>query len=226
MPLTQGMRLRAYARRAGVRRYQARRKKYGLRRRLLTNPTPTFVETANLGVTFANVGGVFSVSVNDIAQVAQYSALYKQYRINWAQIMLIPDYNTGAADNNAAQYNATIPTGNVGMARIAWAVNDSPQLVAPATEAALLEDNGAKIRPLQTMWKQSFKPVPDVAVTSGGNQLVWTKQKYRQWFNFGAQANQNPLFYGISYFITQPVAGLAPQYHVYCKINFSLRDPQ
>lgn len=226
MALTQGMRMRAYARKVGRRKYMAKRRKYGIRRRLLTNPTPTFVETANLGVTFPNAGGVFSVTINDVAQVAQYSALYKQYRINWVKIMVIPEFNTGAADNNAAQYNATIPTGNVGMARIAWAVNDSPQLVAPATEAALLEDNGCKIRPLQTMWSQSFKPVADVAVTNGANQLVWTKQKYKQWFNFGAQANQNPIHYGISYFITQVANGLAPSYHVYAKINFSLRDPQ
>lgn len=194
----------------------------------LGNPAPTFVETYSSSVIAPNVGGVFSARITDIPQVAQYANLYKQYRINWIKVMLIPDFNSQSADQNAAQYNATVPTGNVGMGRIAYAINDSPQLVAPATEAVVLEDNGCKVKSLGTKWSCSFKPVPDVGTISGttGNP-IWTRQKFRQWFNFDLElTGNNPQHYGVSYFITQPVNGLTIRYNVYYKVSFSLRDPQ
>lgn len=199
------------------------------------NPSPTFVETfrganaAGVGPIPVNQGGVFAVRVSDIPQVAQYNALYKQYRINWIKVILVPDFNSEAADHNTAAYNATVPTQNFGLARIAFAINDSPQTQAPATEAQLLSDNGCKIKSLGSRWSASFKPVPDVAMTSNAGTPIWTRQKYRQWFNFDlVQTGNNPLHYGLSYYITQLVANTQamPTYNVYYKVSFSLRDPQ
>lgn len=210
----------------------ARKGRYIRRAVGLGNPTPTFVETYSSSPISVNAGGVFSVRISDIPQVQQYANLYKQYRINWVKVMLVPDFNSQSADHNAAQYNASLPVPNYGLARIAYAVNDSPQLVVPATEAVLLEDNGCKVKSLGPKWSASFKPVPDVGVTAGtNNNTVWTRQKYRQWFNFVtdiAHLTDNPLHYGLSYYITQLVANttIAPTYNVYFKVSFSLRDPQ
>jgi len=216
--------------RVGGRPYMVRRlgmyKGLQVRRRI-GNPTPTFVETYSKSSVTAG-GGVFSARITDIPQIAQYATLYKQYRINWIKVMLIPDFNSAAADQNADQYNATIPTGNVGMGRIAWAINDSPQLANPATEASVLQDNGAKVRAVGTKWQASFKPCSDTGVTSGTTgTAIWARQKFKQFFNFDlVTTGNNPLHYGISYFITHPANGLTPLYNVYFKVSFTLRDPQ
>lgn len=223
---------RAFRRRRVMRAVgRMRRKGAYIRRSALGNPMPTFVETFKQDQAIAgNLGGVFSVRITDIPQIAQYAQLYKQYRINWVKVMLIPDWNSAQADHNAAAYNASLPIQNFGMARIAFAINNSPQLVAPVNEAIVLQDNGCKIKVIGQKWSTSFKPVPDVGVTSGTTaNPIWTRQKFRQWFNFDTTlTGNNPLHYGVSYFITQLVANTtaAPTYNVYYKVSFSLRDPQ
>lgn len=226
---------RGYGRKVGGRRIGAVRRRYvrgGARGRIVRamNPMPTFVETYSKSTIPGNAGGVFSARITDIPQIGQYATLYKQYRINWIKVMLVPDFNSMSADQNAAAYNATLPTQNFGLARITFAINNSPQLVAPANENVVLADNGCKIKPLGAKWSCSFKPVPDVGVSSGttGN-AVFTKSKFKQWFNFDtALTGNNPLHYGVSYWITQLVANTqaAPTYNVYYKVSFSLRDPQ
>lgn len=231
---------RGYGRKVGGRRYGAPRRRgiyggRGARGRIMRalNPTPTFVETYSKGVITCpggagGLGGVFSARITDIPQVAQYANLYKQYRINWIKVMLVPVYDDISADRNAAQYNATIPTGYAGMSRIAFAINNSPQLAVPGTEAAVLEDNGCKVKPIGSLWKCSFKPVPDVGVTAGTNgNAIYTRSRYRQFFNFDTQtAANNPLHYGITYWISVLNPGLDVNYNVYYKVNFTLRDPQ
>lgn len=231
-----------YGRKVGGRRVGAVRRRgrmvYNVRGakarivRSLAGNQPTFVETFAGTQAVANAGGLFAVRISDIPQVLQghYTSLYKQYRINWVKVMIVPDWNSTAADHNAGQYNASSAVPSFAQARIAYAINDSPQLAAPATEAIVLEDNGCKIKPIGSKWSCSFKPVPDVAVvTNPTANAVWTKQKYRQWFNFDTViTGNNPLHYGISYYITQLQSGGADlvKYNVYYKVSFSLRDPQ
>lgn len=226
--LPMGLRRKARGRKLGV-----RRRKFMRLRRMVLNPMPTFVETfSKTAVVIAGgaggVGGVFAARITDIPQLAQYANLYKQYRINWIKIMLIPDYNYNSVDRNAAQYNATIPTGNVGMSRIAYAINDSPALANPANEGQVLEDNGCKIKTIGAKWSTSFKPVPDVgALATGAANPVGARQRFKQWFNFDTvTTGNNPLHYGVTYWITQSNPGLDVAYNVYYKVNFSLRDPQ
>lgn len=234
MPLYRGLRFRARGRKLRPRRRLGLRPAgVGVRRRMARfNPTPTFVETFSKSAIVipggaGGIGGVFAARITDIPQIAQYANLYKQYRINWIKVMIIPDYNYNASDRNAAQYNATIPTGYVGMSRIAWAVNDSPALVAPANEAQLLEDNGCKVRSVGTKWAQSFKPVPDVSTVSNTGGNIAVRQKYKQFFNFDTvTTGNNPLHYGVSYWLTHLNPGLDVGYNVYYKVSFSLRDPQ
>lgn len=236
----------AFNRRYAARRIQRAFRKYRGRRMMalagrkaryvrrvvgVGNPTPTFVETYKGTDIYANVGGVFSARISDIPQVAQYNTLYKQYRINWVKVMLVPDWNSTAADHNAGQYNASSAIPSFAQARITYAINDSPQLTAPATEAVVLSDNGCKIKPIGSKWSCSFKPVPDVGVQSGtaGAGTIWTRQKYRQWFNFDlVTTGNNPEHFGISYFITQLLSGSPDpvKYNVYYKVSFTLRDPQ
>lgn len=232
------LRRRRRVARRPVRRYG----RYGVRARLVRayNPSPTFVETftaaAPLVVTPGTATGVaFKISMNDIPQVTQYAALYKQYRINWARIMLIPRINTVASEANAAIQNALIAPANqwYGMGRIAWAIQDSPNVNPPASEQEVLQCNGAKVRAMGTKWQCSFKPVPDVALATTAGAAAYTRSRYRQYFNFDTSTGLGNIKHGaVVAFITLPgnvPVGQEPfdqLYELYWKVSFSLRDPQ
>lgn len=233
---------RGYGRKVGGRRVGAvrRRRGYGARGargRIIRsmNPTPTFVETyAKSAINVpsgAGLGQVFGARITDIPQVGQYSNLYKQYRINWIKVMIVPDFSGLASDNNSAAYNAGAGIGSVGMTRVAWAIQDSPGVAAPATEAIVLQDNGAKVKALGSKWSCSFKPVPQVAQITdiaAGTQ-VYAKQKFKQWFNFDTVLTGNNPFHGAcAAFFTLPpsVVPTSVNLNVYYKVSFSLRDPQ
>lgn len=179
----------------------------------LPTVTETFTRTAPVT---SNLGGVFKIAIDEIPQLAQYTNLYRQYRINWVKFMLVPNYNsfdgTGAAP------------GVVAMSRIAWAINDTPRVVPPISESDVLEDNGSKVRTLASTWSASCKPVADVSLSTATG-LVPVKAS-RRFYNF-LPAGQNPDHGGISYWITTAAAsGSFSQFNVYVKVNFSLRDPQ
>ena len=99
---------RRFRPRKGARVYRGKR--YVVRRRVL-NPRPTFVETFKssdpIVLTPGNgAGKAFKVRITDIPQIANYTNLYTQYRINWFKVMLVPKFNTSIAEPNMANYDA------------------------------------------------------------------------------------------------------------------------
>lgn len=205
------------------------------------NPQPTFVETyANGPATISipngtGIGLKFEVKIDDIPQVTQYANLYKQYRINWVKVMLLPRLTTDGVDPNTAIYNSLVAnTQWMGSARMAYAIQDSPGVTVPAIEQEVLECNGSKIKLFKNKWSCSFKPVPDVAqINVVKSTPIFTRQKYRQWFNFDTTGLiGNPTHGSVIAYLTLPgnsPVGQEPfvqTYYVYYKVNFSLRDPQ
>lgn len=220
-------------RRAAAYRARYARKGMGIRRTVMTKQNePMFVETYKKEQFDVVAGGaglyVWKVRITDIPQLAQYAALYKQYRINWVKHILIPEFAGDSQDGNSAVYNASTLLGYLGMSRIAYAIQDSPDVQAPANEQEVLECNGAKTKVIGKKFSVAHKPVPDVQaiVGAGGNQ-IWSRQKFKQWFNFDTVfVGNNPEHGAIQVCITQPGANLQVRYHHYVKISFSLRDPQ
>lgn len=205
----------------------------GVRSRMF-NPQPTFTETFNLArdnlsiVAGTSLGKVFKVAFNNIPQWPQYMNLYNQYKINWVKVMLVPSFDTNGADINSAQ---ATPLGQTGMARIVYAINDTPGEETPLSEAEVLSDNGAKIRSIGTKWSCSFKPVADIGVQAlAGTSVIPTKIKKQQWFSFDATTlSNNPAHGAVSAYITLPGsvgATMSVGYTCYYKVNFSLRDPK
>lgn len=246
------LRYRRAARRiaSAFRKYRARRgmRAYARKGRLirrsvgLGNPSPTFVETYKSKDLFQVIAGspgagrTFKVRISDIPQSLQYFNLYKQYRINWVKVMMLPKLNTEGTDPNIYTQMGALgggPLPSMGMARIVYSIQDSPNTGDPANEAEVLAENGCKIKPFRSKWSCSFKPVPDVAQTTPVG-TIWTRQKYRQWFNFdNVLPGNNPEHGGVSVWVTLPgtqIAGDPPvvvpnDYYVYYKVSFTLRDP-
>lgn len=213
-----------------------RRKKQRIYRSILGNKTPTFVETfQSKDSTFGTfqipagggIGRVFKVRISDIPQFAQYANLYTQYRINWVKVIVVPDFNTSATEENASQFNTTVPTNYYGMARVVHSIQDSPNQVAPATEQAVLEDNGCKIGALKSKWMCSFRPVPDISETTAVG-TVPVKSKFKSWYNFDTTLlGNNPLHGAVTSYWSLPGGGGGQlNCTVYYKVSFSLRDPQ
>lgn len=232
-------RARGRTRKAGRGRRGPGRKFRLVRRRLLSNQ-PTFVETFqlardNMAVPQGDGSGLgkyFKVRITDIPQVAQYANLYTQYRINWVKVMLLPQYNTQASDANASSYNMGNTLNSYGMARIVYAIQDSPDQTDPTTENEVLEDNGCKIKPMGAKWSCSFKPVPDITIADGASGVIPIRMKNKSWFNFDtATPANNPYHGGVKAWITLPglkvgETGQPITWYAYYKVSFSLRDPQ
>lgn len=230
---------RAFRRRKVVRAMVGYRRKAQLVRRSVIgrNNEPTFVETYKAKDVInltpgTGTGKVFKVRITDIPQVNQYADLFKQYRINWCKVMILPKLNTEVADANAALYNLENAGHWMGNARIVYAIQDSPAVAEPVTEDEVLRDNGCKIKSFKSKWSCSFKPVPDVAQTNALGNPIYTRQKYRQWFNFDtALTGNNPEHGAVCAYISLPGTAAAEQpfqqtYFVYYKLGFTLRDPQ
>jgi len=185
---------------------------------------PVFTETYTGPVLTPNSGGIFKFNIGDVPQISQYNNLYQKYRILRAQVILVPQY--AQQDQNAGEYNAGASTYAHGMGRFVFAINDSPGLVAPGSEASVLQDNGCKIRAVKTMLKMSCKPVP---LSEDANGILTTLKK--NWLNFQLPpAPANPAHFGITYWYTQPFLGATAQLNndliSYIKLTFQLADPR
>lgn len=194
------------------------------RRRMLYNPAPVFTETFRHSTITSNSAFTLGASMDQLPQLAQYTALYQKYRVVKASWLIMPTY-TGGTDENAAMYNnSVLPIGtiqSVGTARVVFAINDTPAQVSPANEQAVLEQNGCKIKFLSQKLTIHNRPVPDTK-DSNGVQMSF-KRKY---INF---TTPNITHWGVVGWITQPLtAGLPNQqsFYVYCKLTFQLSDPK
>lgn len=199
-------------------------------------PTPTFTETVKLndigGFTStagtAEGGGVFKLRISDIPQFnADYANLYTQYRINSVKYIVLPQFDTFEANTAVQNQAQPTPYSFSGMARVAWAVQTSPNVAIPATESDVLQDNGAKVRAFGSKWVVSMRPVPDISVTTSAG--VIPTRSTRSWFNYDAGlSGNNPEHGSIQWWISQlaSTGSQGQKYSVYAKINFSLRDPK
>jgi len=223
-----------YRRRARKSNRPIRRRRVNRRvaRARMFNPQPVFTETFRIPGNdplapayrlASNTGGVMSVKISDMPQIAQYSALYQKYKILKAVFICLPQFVTNSADINAAYYNSTLGFGNWGMARIVTAINDSPDAIVPLSENDVLEDNGCRISTGKPKLVFSCKPVPDT-LDANGNRMTF-KGKY---LNFNA-AGPDISHYGIRWWYTLPNPGGNIQdvpYYVYVKLTFQLSDPR
>jgi len=203
-----------------------------MRRAIMFNPQPVFTETFKLGSDDplrpyyqldSNAGGVLSVRISQVPQLAQYSALYTKYKILKAKFICLPQFNTSSSDVNTGAYNAFSGVNGWGMSRLVTSVQDSPSQVVPLNEDDVLEDNGCKIHSGKSKIVLSCRPVPDLL--DANNVKLNLARKF---INFSTGA-PDVTHYGIRWWHSLPVnAGntTSVPYFVYCKLTFQLADPR
>lgn len=199
------------------------RRNLRVKRAIMFNPNPIFTETYStptIIVPQGGFGGTIQFNIDNVPQVAQYSALYRKYRILRAQVIMIPEFNS--FDQNQAENNQALSRTSYGQSRIAWAVNDTPATTAPATELDVLKNNGCRIKPVTKMNKMYCKPVPNTK-DANGNEMTF-KSRY---LNF---QSSNVGHFGIDYWINQFVStatgAIDNNFVVYVKLTFQLADPR
>lgn len=220
-----------YRRRARKSNRPIRRRRVNRRanRARMFNPSPIFTESFQLPKTGGqytldpNAGGVLAVSMDNMPQLNQYAALYQKYRILKVKFICIPTHNSAAADINSELPVVAGSLQQVGLSRIVYAVNDSPnQVTLPVNETEVLTDNGCKIACGSPKLVMSCRPVANTQDTVG-NRMTF-RGKY---LNFEPI---NAAHYGITWWHTQPVlpggAGFGVPYLVYAKLTFQLSDPR
>lgn len=207
---------RAPYRRPAARKYRpARRYALAARRPMRSikyNKVPSFVETLTLeNPIFSQAGGVFAVRFNQIPQVLQYATLYRQYRINWFKVTLLPDWNSFDVKNTTETINAP---------RMVFAIDDTGNAAPPVNEADVLEDNGCKIIQLTKPVSMSCRPSAAVGMNASTGGNVYTNKKMR-WLDV---TRTDITHSGIRYWISN--GGTPIAFRVYIKVSFSLKDPQ
>lgn len=215
-------RARRGTKRAQRRRQQRRR----ALRRSVTSSSRVFTEVLDAGQLDSNAGGVFKVAFNSIPQYTEYSKLYRQFCIKKLQVMLLPLYTD-------AEINTGLGTLDYQATRIAWAVNDTPQLTAPASELEVLEDNGAKVVIGHKKININCWPKPDLTMVAPGtlsNTYVGVRTRKALWLNTDAAgqaySGTGITHAGISYWVSNNLANAGvPVFKVYFKVTFAMRDP-
>lgn len=193
------------------------------RARLSRGASPMFTETfVGAPILTGGVGAQAPVqliqnNLGQIPQVADYTALYNQYKIMKVTAIFVPAYDT---------YQAGTPTGATGTTcpRMVYAIQNTSQQLNPVTEADVLQDNGAKIRMFDKPVKISWRPVAAVAdaLVQGGFASVNRKHTWLGTTN--SAVNHNGL--AIAFTSALPPAGNPYLAQVYYKITFALRDPK
>lgn len=185
---------------------------------------PTFTETVALtDLTTGTTGtraGLLAVAMNSIPQYTDYQALYNQYCIRSVQFILMPEFDQYDSNNSST---ATVSA--VTAPRFVYSINDSAQQITPASEADVLQDNGAKIRMLDKPIRIRCRPVAQVAFTDSNGNPTYETRKSR-WLSL---ANAGTAHSGVAWALTQTVPNSVlslPAVKVYAKITFSLRDPK
>ena len=188
-------------------------------RTLSTSKAPIFTETYKHSTVTQNLGGNLSVQISNIAQLAQYSSLYTKYRILKATFYWLPAYV--AHDENQAIVNAAGGQAWTGMGRVTYAVNDSPSVAFPVSEATVLQDNSVKIVPMKSKLTMTCRPKPD-CLDANGVRLTSS-----QFINFQT-AGPDAVHYGITYWYTQYGGGgvSTNPVDIFCRLTFQVADPR
>ena len=189
--------------------------KYGrIARGVRVESTPTFSETFYAGSLSINTGGVFGAQMSAIPQLADYSALYRTYRILKFEIMLMPSNINNTADGGNYQ---TIQ-------RIAHSWDRSAEVATPASEVDVLNDNACKVdllsKPLKLVCA-SPKPRVSLGIPATGG-TVGVDLGRQNWLSFddGSSIVHN----GMPYWVT--AASGTTGVPCYVKITFQCRDPR
>ena len=164
--------------------------------------------------------------MDSIAQLSQYSNLYQRYRILKASWLVMPQVTS--YDVVTVPFTSNYQT----CPRVVYAINDTSPIVntgpvIPPNEAALLQQNGCKIRMGDKPIRILNHPAPQLL--DQVNQTTPVFDFRRKWITF--PSGPNITHWGVAMTFSNTGVFNAPNtvdpsYVVYCKLTFQLADPR
>lgn len=178
--------------------------------RAVATRTPVFTETFDAGTVNSGTVGVFQARMSNIAELADYTALYRSYKILKLEWIVMPDNNVSAPGNPA------------GIAQLAYAVDTSSELATPGVFQDVLNNNAVRFRLMDKVCRIKLKPVAAVAVTTTAPSAAGITLA-PQWLSLdtGTAIQHNGVTYALS---ANPSSGT--HVRVFCKVTFACKDPR
>ena len=163
------------------------------------------------------------LSMASIPQIAQYKALYNEFKILKIRYQFIPWFNSDEKNQFYQNIGAGGTVETVPM--LAYCVQRDAGSVAPATELQVLQQNGCRIVPFSTksVSVTVTKPQPEIAVSSTtGGGLV--NMESTTWLDINT--GLNVAHYGLQTYVTSAGTAACPFSvgRVYAHITFALRS--
>ena len=185
----------------------------GIRTATAGTSQPIFSEVAAIAGLASNTGGVFTAAMSNLPQLADYSALYRTFRILKFEVILMPDTPVNTANGGST---TTTP-------RLVVSWDNSAEVATPGSEQAVLNDDGARIylcnQPVRLMCPT---PKARVSMNAAGGGTVGVDLGRQNWLSFddGSSIAHN----GMPYWISSTLAAGSLNY--YTRITFQCRDPR
>jgi hypothetical protein len=168
--------------------------------------------------------------MNSVPQRANYANLYRQFRINKLTVLIVPRFS--AQEQNQLMANVAPGIAAFQQPRITYAINNSPDQLAPTSELAVLEDNGCRMKVIDGKpFTISCVPVANIGQQKQNSLTLDTVgvAKRRQYLSFdeGSDVTHEGIAFWVSQanstgsYFRQPTA-----FDFFYKINFSVRGPR
>lgn len=194
----------------------------------------TFTETVGTDLSgnrlkvFGPGGLKLGIVPQQIPQMSDlYAKLYRQLKITHITAFIVPQFTVNDANQAYQNKFGTVVAPAYSCPSITWAVNDSADdILTPSSELQVLESNGSRVRLLNRIWKQGFRPVPYLSQSYGLVPVAVTKRN--QWISMDNGLTVPHV--GIDAWINQDAIGSNVEnftnFYVYYKVRFQCRDPR
>lgn len=192
--------------------------KYGRVARIARGPasvTPSFTETYALAGLAINTGGVFTASMSSIPQLADYSALYRTYRILGFEVIVMPQAIVNTSDGGTGSW----------VQRLTHAWDKSAEVATPTSETDVLNDNSCVVSLLNKPLRiKCLSPKPAVRISNEAGGLTGVDLGRQNWLSFddGSAIRH----FGMPYWLDAGTSASNQPPIVYVKVRFQCRDPR
>lgn len=211
-------------------RTAAPKRKIRRRRIAATHPSRVFTETlqasdlqVNANQTGSGAGQTWTVSMNSIPQIASYKGLYNEFKILKVKFQYVPDFSSYEKNQGLANLGVGGPIDSTPI--MAYVVQRDGTAVNPASELAVLTQNGSRIVPFtKPLTITVTKPQPEIYLSTTGGGSAAAEQG--MWLDLnGAAAGTN--HFGVQTYVTAAGGSTGIPFacgRVYAHVTFALRS--
>lgn len=188
-------------------------KPYFIRRRVIFTSAGGGTQLIGMTAANTNAAGFITFSLNQIPSAGDFTALFDQYAFVSVKVTAYPQFSLNT-DIGGAGFSTAM------LSLFAWAVDTDTATAAPASMAAMLEYEDAKIKRTDQIIALKFQPKPQIVVGAGGGGggLAVADEGYN-WIDCDSPAVPHS---GIAWYLPAPSSGAANVVRYDCIVEYNL----